>query len=281
MLAMKSSGNHEWPWSKAGDGAELVFALTYPTVHSHLIQYRDALIKRQDQGEFWWELRSCAYWDQFDRPKIIYPEITWRADWCFDARGLYINNTVYILPTEDLWILAVMNSPIMWWFSWRTATHGKDEALRFIREFVQELPISRASDNARNIAVPVVRRLIEIADKQSKERAAFLDWLRMEYAVDKPSQKLQDVSALTPDTLAAEVKKARGKKNPLTVAGLKALREEHGRSIVPLQTLAAEARTLERQVAELVNAAYGLTPEEVALMWTTAPPRMPGEAPQK
>jgi hypothetical protein len=76
-----------------------------------------------------------------------------------------------------------------------------------------------------------------------------------------------------------EVKKARGKKNPLTVAGLKALREEHGRSIVPLQTLASEARTLERQVADLVNAAYGLTPEEVALMWKTAPPRMPGEAP--
>jgi hypothetical protein len=105
------------------------------------------------------------------------------------------------------------------------------------------------------------------------------DWWRVEYAVDKPSQKLQDVSALTPDALVDEVKKARGKKNPLTVAGLKALREEHGRSIIPLQTLAAEARTLERQVADLVNAAYGLTPEEVALMWKTAPPRMPGERP--
>jgi len=43
--------------------------------------------------------------------------------------------------------------------------------------------------------------------------------------------------------------------------------------------MAAQARTLERQVAELVNAAYGLTPEEVALMWKTAPPRMPGEVP--
>jgi hypothetical protein len=31
----------------------------------------------------------------------------------------------------------------------------------------------------------------------------------------------------------------------------------------------------ERQLSDLVNAAYGLTPEEVALMWATAPPRMP------
>lgn len=38
---------------------------------------------------------------------------------------------------------------------------------------------------------------------------------------------------------------------------------------------AAEILTLERRLSDLVNAAYGLTPEEVALMWRTAPPRMP------
>jgi hypothetical protein len=48
---------------------------------------------------------------------------------------------------------------------------------------------------------------------------------------------------------------------------------------VPLQTPAAEGRRLERCVADLVTAVYGLTPEEVALMWKTAPPRIPGEGP--
>ncbi|MBP1467706.1 hypothetical protein EYB53_018470 [Candidatus Chloroploca sp. M-50] len=36
-----------------------------------------------------------------------------------------------------------------------------------------------------------------------------------------------------------------------------------------------EALTRERRLAELVNAAYGLTPEDVELLWATAPPRMP------
>ena len=36
-----------------------------------------------------------------------------------------------------------------------------------------------------------------------------------------------------------------------------------------------EALKLERRLAELVNVAYGLTPEEVDLLWRTAPPRMP------
>jgi hypothetical protein len=48
---------------------------------------------------------------------------------------------------------------------------------------------------------------------------------------------------------------------------------------IPLQARAAEARQLEQRVAQLVNEAYGLTAEEVDLMWRTAPPRMPGERP--
>ncbi len=32
---------------------------------------------------------------------------------------------------------------------------------------------------------------------------------------------------------------------------------------------------LERQLSDLVNVSYGLTPKGVALMWRTAPPRMP------
>jgi hypothetical protein len=59
------------------------------------------------------------------------------------------------------------------------------------------------------------------------------------------------------------------------VADLKRLKAEHAGSVVPLQTLADEARALEERVSDLVNTAYGLTPEEIALMWETAPPRMP------
>ena len=57
--------------------------------------------------------------------------------------------------------------------------------------------------------------------------------------------------------------------------GLKALRDEDTQTLTPARALAAEALTLERQLSDLVNTAYGLTPAEVQLMWDTAPPRMP------
>ena len=50
-------------------------------------------------------------------------------------------------------------------------------------------------------------------------------------------------------------------------------------TIVPTQALSREALGLEQQVSDLVNAAYGLTPPELDLMWQTAPPRMPIPAP--
>ena len=71
------------------------------------------------------------------------------------------------------------------------------------------------------------------------------------------------------------MKRIRGKKNPLSAAGVHALRAKHTRSIEPVRALAAETLSLERAASDLVNQAYGLTPAEIELMWKTAAPRMP------
>jgi hypothetical protein len=46
-------------------------------------------------------------------------------------------------------------------------------------------------------------------------------------------------------------------------------------TIAPTRALAAETLKLEHTLSDLVNQAYALTPAEIALMWQTAPPRMP------
>jgi hypothetical protein len=102
-----------------------------------------------------------------------------------------------------------------------------------------------------------------------------LDWLRVEYAIEKPSNRLLALTDLDPNTWVSEVKRIRGKKQPLSSAGLHALRDEYTRTIEPARALAAETLTLERTLSNLVNQAYALTPTEIALMWQTAPPRMP------
>ena len=97
----------------------------------------------------------------------------------------------------------------------------------------------------------------------------------MDYAVERPSNKLLAVTELDSGTWVGEVKRIRGKKQPLSSAGLHALRDDYTRTIEPARALAAETLTLERNLSALVNHAYGLTPAEIDFMWQTAPPRMP------
>lgn len=61
----------------------------------------------------------------------------------------------------------------------------------------------------------------------------------------------------------------------LGIAGMKEVTEAYNDYAIPIQTRAIEAQKIERQLSDLINQAYGLTPEEIDLMWKTAPPRMP------
>ncbi|KAJ3059625.1 hypothetical protein HK102_009900, partial [Quaeritorhiza haematococci] len=204
MLAIKSSGDHRWPWSESGEKAEEIFKETYPSVYAHLMKFEEPLKKRQDQGEFWWELRSCAYWDKFAAPKIMYQEITWSLEWCLDVEGTLCNNTAYILTVADFWILAALNSPISWWYAWRTAIHGKDEALRFIKDYVNVFPVPPPTPQQAEKAETSVKRLIAIKGLTHAATRSLLDWLKVEYGIDEPSKKLKALIDFDSDSFIAE-----------------------------------------------------------------------------
>ncbi|MBX7104513.1 MAG: N-6 DNA methylase [Gemmataceae bacterium] len=252
---------------------------TYPGVAAHLAPFEDKARSRLDQGEFWWELRSCDYYDAFDKPKIIYPDIAKDNRFAFDKTCAYARNTAYFFPSEDLWLLAVLNSPTTWFvLSGISTAFGERRGefrYRLFTQYVERLPIPTPRAKTRDEARKAVLRILTLAADCNSGQANTLDWLRHEFEVEKPTQRLADVVALDADGFIGEVRKVRGKQKPLTVAGIKRLKDEHAKTVEPLRTAAAEAAALERRVADLVNEAYGLTPDEVALMWKTAPPRMP------
>ena len=163
----------------------------------------------------------------------------------------------------------------MWWHNWRYLPHMKDEALAPNPTVLESVPIAQPTDSIRRKTEKAVGTIVEITRTQQATRRQILDWLRVEYEVEKPTLKLQSPFNLDCDCFVAEVKKVRGKKRTLTAAALANLRDEYARTIQPARALAAEALNLENHLSNLVNEAYGLTPEEVALMWETAPPRMP------
>lgn len=275
MIILPSSNDRAWPWANMGERAEAEFKNRYPSLYNHFKPLEEPLRKRQDKGKYWWELRSCAYWDAFERPKIMYQEIQFHPSYALDTAGRFGNNKTFFLSIDDLFLLAVLNSPLMWWHNWRYLPHMKDEALSPVGFLMEDLPIAEPSIVIRESATKAVSRLIEITSHQQQTQHTLLDWLRVEYSIEKPSTKLLSVAELDSDAWVSEVKRIRGKKLPVTAAGLQALRDEYTRTIEPCRTLAAEALKLERTLSDLVNQAYGLTATEIDLLWKTAPPRMP------
>jgi hypothetical protein len=277
MIAIASSENREWPWARAAsaDAAEVVFARTLPALHRHLLRFRAKLERREDQGRFPWELRSCAYYDDFARPKIMYQEIQWFPAYCVDRRGLFANNKVYFLPSDDPWLLACLNSPILWWHNWRFLVHVKDEGLTPQGYKMEQVPIAAPGARAEAAATHV-DALCAIQVEAHAIRRALAAWYRTSWEIERIPNALKNPFGLDADAFAAALRDAMSRtRRRLGSADVQLIHAEHAATIAPMAARLAEAARHERALSDLVLDAYGLTAEERALMWRTAPPRMP------
>lgn len=95
------------------------FVETYPAIASHLKPFAVKGEKRYDKGEFWWELRTCDYYEEFEKPKIIYPNICKRPEFVLDEDNLYTNQKCFIISLKDQYLLGLLNSSLFY-FLFRT-----------------------------------------------------------------------------------------------------------------------------------------------------------------
>ena len=261
----------------------------YPVIKQYLSQFRNQLEPKprdwqggrwagRKPGPYkWYEIQDpVAYWQMFERPKIMYQVIQFHSQYAYDTTGVYTNDKGFFIPSSDYYLLAVLNSPLMWWHNWRFLPHMKDEALNPAGVLMETLPIAPPIDAQRTEAESAVTRLIALTQERRMATHDLLEWLRVEFAVESPGQRLAAFATLNDDTFVEEVRNRRPRAaGRLSPAALRDLRETFTQSAPQLRTLVTEAQGHERRSAELVNAAYGLTPADVDLLWRTAPPRMP------
>jgi hypothetical protein len=212
----------------------------------------------------------------FEKPKIIWKDLSTYSEFCFDSNGILTNDLCFILTSDDKWLLAVLNSALMWYYLHHVAMHAINETLRLKNIYMESLPIAVSSEAIRAEVEPAVEGLITIKREQYQVRHLMLDWLRTEFDVKTPGILLEGFDTLNLETFIELVHKQRSKSaKRFTPAALKDLQAGYAEQIAPIQQYRAKAAVLERKLNDLINAAYGLTPEEIALLWATAPPRMP------
>ncbi len=166
IINIPSTANKKWPWSdaKAEDTALQIFEQTYPSIHRHLSRWEKKLKKRDDQGKFWWELRSCAYHSYFENPKIVYPDISQFPKFTWDESKSYLGNTAYIMPLDEIWLIGLLNSKLMNWFYSHISPAIRGGFFRFIAQYMEKIPVVPASEVQKAPIVERVRTILKNPD---------------------------------------------------------------------------------------------------------------------
>jgi len=102
-----------WTQEKSNNGKNALgwFRRSYPAIANHLTPFAEAAQKRYDKGEYWWELRTCDYYDVFEYTKIIWPGISAEvAAFAYDTAKYYGNDNIQLILNDDLYLLGFLNS---------------------------------------------------------------------------------------------------------------------------------------------------------------------------
>ncbi|MAW89498.1 MAG: hypothetical protein CL574_00075 [Altererythrobacter sp.] len=285
-------------WQPEWAGLWMIFARRgidierYPSVLRHLETFRTQLQPkpadwqpprnnakwpgRKTGSYHWYEIQDAVdYWRQFEAPKIIYQVIQYYPSFSFDSAGYFGNDKCFALPTADQSLCAILNSPLMWWHNWRALPHLKDEALSPMGYLMAKLPISSPLPGDKSEFDELSCSAINATSSIKSSDVLLADWLKFEHPIINISTVLRESSKLDVDGFVAAVRSALPKRQGLTPTQLRQLREAFSETAEPARQARIELLAYERRLAAMVERAYGLTDEEIALMWRTAPPRMP------
>lgn len=156
-LQIESSNNKKHPWSDSANPWD-DFKTTYPKVAEHFESLKektdskgtrlwDRLLNRDDQGHFFWELRSCKYWNEFNLPKITSTKVSKEPTFAIDTSNSLLANTAYFFsPTEDCEvILALFNSKVFHFYALHRFVEKEGGFFEVQPEPLEEFPIPSAT----------------------------------------------------------------------------------------------------------------------------------------
>ncbi len=167
----------------------------YPSITKHLFQFKEQAKKRSDQGEFWWELRACAYYKEFENSKIIFPDMSLRGDFTLDySDDFFFANTGYMVVTNEFSLLAILASKLIEFFNRSTSTSFRGGYLRFYTQYLEINPIIELTGNEKTTFESKVTEILSL--KKENPQA---DTSKLEAEID---QMVYDLYGLTEEEIA-------------------------------------------------------------------------------
>jgi hypothetical protein len=186
---------------------------SYPAIRAHLSKWKAELTPKKNSsdkigrkpGKYkWYEIQDdVAYYQTFESPKIIFPDIAKGPRFCLDTEGNYLANTGYCLGTADLYLLGILNSRLFWFvignISIPFGIRAGEYRYRLIYQYMERVPIrtidlSDPADKAHHARmVTLVDRMLELSSVKHSGKLAPSELQRLEREIAATDAEIDDV----------------------------------------------------------------------------------------
>ncbi|EAH6317899.1 class I SAM-dependent DNA methyltransferase [Campylobacter jejuni] len=159
--------------SKNGEKIEAINIEHYPSLKKHFDEFYPQLEKRADKGLTPYNLRNCAYIEEFEKEKIVWAEMTKEACFVYDNSNFFTNQTCYFFTHCDYkYLLAILNSRLIVYYMQYISSHLGQGAFRWIRQYIEKLPIPKINSKNEKLADELINLVDEILKAKEQDKNA-------------------------------------------------------------------------------------------------------------
>ena len=153
-------------WAYDSKNVKLIFTKQgtkigdYPKIESYLRQYYAELVPKKSSNQKlgrkpgsykWFEIQdNTAYHKFFFEPKIVWIEISDKANYAYDESGHFLTNSAYFISGENLkYLICVLNSSVADYYFFQITAKIAGGRKRYTKQYVEQVPIPQISKDAQ------------------------------------------------------------------------------------------------------------------------------------
>ncbi|WRG28215.1 class I SAM-dependent DNA methyltransferase [Helicobacter pylori] len=157
----------------------------YPATKAHLDSNYDTIATRCDQGDTPYNLRNCAYLEDFEKEKIVYPETSQGAYFIYENSGIFLEKTAFMIVSDayNLKLLtALLNSKLIT-FYFKNFCGGcilGKSGYQYNKHALEKIPIPQITEKNQELADKITNCAERILKSKAKDPKANTQGLEKE-----------------------------------------------------------------------------------------------------
>lgn len=163
-------------------GIKRIDIKNYPSIKRHLDAHWEKIVSRSDMGDTPYNLRSCAYMEDFNKPKIVWMDLSDVPTFAYDGNAQFANNTVYFLSGREnlLYLLGYLNSKIATYLFAQIGSTSGVGTTRWQAFTMERLLVPRATSDKQSQIVGFVDQILT-----ERRENPYADTSLIEQAIDR------------------------------------------------------------------------------------------------